>query len=156
MPPPTRIIHTYNPILLHLPFAQDLALNSVYASGWSVLAELALEVGNWTAYEHCQEQFQTSSQAIQALMWDETANSFQSVYTDSKGKDQFSKANSVQNLFPLLLKDLPVDKVDLIASQLADEAAFNAPFSIPTVSLTHTYTPFVYVVHLLHSCLSWM
>ena len=105
----------------------------MYASGWSILAELALEVGNWTVYEHCQEQYQISSQAILTLMWNEDTQSFQSKYTDSDGVDKFSMANSVQNLFPLLLKDLPADKVDFIASQLADDKVFNAPFSIPTV-----------------------
>ena len=99
-----------------------------------MLAELALAVGDNVAHKHCQEQFQISSHAIQSRMWDETAHSFQSVYIDTGGKEQFSIANSVQNLFPLLLKDLPVEKVDQITNQLADEQTFNAPFSIPTVS----------------------
>jgi hypothetical protein len=113
---------------------QDLALNSVYASGWAVLAELAGELGDDDVQAHCEEQFELSSRAIQTLMWDHTTASFQSVYKDSDGVDKFSVANSVQNLFPLLLKDVPADKVAMIVEQLADEERFDAPYSIPTVS----------------------
>jgi hypothetical protein len=109
----------------------------VYASGWAVLADLAAQLGDEgeDMRAHCLTQFELSSHAIQLHMWDETSQTYQSRYTDSDGQDKFSVANSVQNLFPLLLKDLPAEKVAMITSQLADEEVFNAPFSIPTVRI---------------------
>lgn len=116
-------------------FVKDLALNSVYASGWSILAELSLLLDDQASYDHCQEQFSISSRAILDHMWDESSQSFQSVYKDVDGVDKFSTSNTVQNLFPLLLRDLPHDKLNTIIVQLEDESKFKAPFSIPTVAM---------------------
>ncbi len=67
-------------------------------------------------------------------MWDADHNSFQTVYKDYDGKNYFAVANTIQNLFPLLLSDLPQDKIDMIVAQLKDTSKFNAPYSIPTGS----------------------
>jgi hypothetical protein len=114
---------------------KDLALNCVYASGWRVLADLARELGDTETADFCQDQATQSSAAIQSKMWDAEKQTFQTVYTDFDGVDKFSLANSVQNMFPLLLSDLPADKVDGIVAQLSDTAKFAAPYSVPTVAM---------------------
>jgi len=37
------------------------------------------------------------------------------------GKEKYSPANTVQNLFPILLRDLPQTYTDMIVDQLVDE-----------------------------------
>jgi hypothetical protein len=114
---------------------KDLALNCVYASGWRVLAELALELGDTATHQRCLDEAAKSSSAIQQKMWNAETGSFQTVYTDFDGVDKFSLANSVQNLFPLLLSDLPQERVDGIVAQIADPAKFASPYSVPTVAM---------------------
>lgn len=114
---------------------KDLALNCVYASGWRVLAELATELGDSETAEYCQNEASQSSAAIQSKMFDAEHNTFQSVYTDFDGQDKFSAANTIQNLFPLLLSDLPSQQVEALVSQLTDTTKYAAPYSVPTVSM---------------------
>lgn len=114
---------------------KDLALNSVYASGWRVLGELAEAAGDAALAERCHAEAKISSDAILNKMYNPAQGHFQSIFKDIDGVDKFAEANTVQNLFPLLLKDLPADKLAIILDQLQDEAKFNAPYSIPTVSM---------------------
>jgi hypothetical protein len=114
---------------------KDLALNCVYASGWQVLSDLAKELGDRDTASYCAQQATLSSAAIQSKMWDAQHDSFQTVYTDVDGIDKFAVANAVQNMFPLLLADLPQDKVDGIVAQLSDTGKFAAPYSVPTVAM---------------------
>ena len=114
---------------------KDLALNCIYSSGWRVLAELAKELEDEETYKLCSDEATKSSAAVQAKMWNPAQQSFQTIYTDSDGVDKFSVANSVQNMFPLLLADLPADKVQGIVSQLSDTTKFATPYSVPTVAM---------------------
>lgn len=114
---------------------KDLALNSVYASGWRILGELADVIGDTETAALCAAEARRSSASILSKMWNPAQGHFQTVYTDSDGVDKFSEANTVQNLFPLLLADLPADKVHLIVEQLSDESKFGAPYGIPTVAM---------------------
>lgn len=114
---------------------KDLALNTVYASGWRVLGELAAEVGDVLTAKKCFFEADRSSDAILSKMWSPEQGRFQTVYTDSDGVDKFSQANTVQNLFPLLLKNLPADKLRFIVQELSNDSKFFAPYSIPTVAM---------------------
>lgn len=113
---------------------KDLALNSVYASGWNILGDLARELGDIETANKCDREAFISTNAILKKMWSSDQGIFQTVYTDADGRDKFSVANTVQNLFPLLLRDLPADKVALLVDQLKDSSKFNAPYSVPTVA----------------------
>ena len=53
-------------------------------------------------------------------MWDPAQQSFQTIYKDWDGVDKFSVSNTIQNLFPLLLQDLPRGRVAAIVAQLKD------------------------------------
>jgi hypothetical protein len=113
---------------------KDLALNSVYASGWDILGDLASEFGDDELAGRCHAEAKRTSDAILTKMWIDEQGRFNSLYIDADGIEKASIANTVQNLFPLLLRDLPADKVDFIADQLADENKFFTPFTIPTVA----------------------
>jgi hypothetical protein len=114
---------------------KDLAVNSVYASGWRILGELALEIGDKETHDYCMAQSDLSSQAIFSKMWQADQGHFNSLYIDSDGVEKVSQANTVQNLFPLLLKDLPKQYLQVILSQLQDTNKFNGPFMVPTVAI---------------------
>jgi hypothetical protein len=114
---------------------KDLALNCVYSSGWMVLAGLADAIGDSETAQLCRTEAKLSSDSILNSMWNAEQGHFQTIYTDRDGIDKFSDANTVQNLFPLLLADLPADKLELIVGQLKDVNKFNAPYSIPTVAM---------------------
>jgi hypothetical protein len=114
---------------------KDLAVNSVYASGWRILGELAQELEDANTAEYCFDQSKVSSEAIFTKMWIPSQGQFNSLFIDWDGKEKTSIANTVQNLFPLLLKDLPEDKKNFLTNQLKDPKKYNSPFSVPTVSM---------------------
>eukprot|EP01038_Epipyxis_sp_PR26KG_P010682 gene10682-14345_t len=114
---------------------KDLAMNSVYASGWEVLSRLLLELNDNTLAEYCYNQFLLSSTAILNKMWDDEKKQFHSLFIDSDGIEKPSIANTVQNLFPILLSNLPAEKMSVIVDQLQDKSKFNSIYSIPTVAM---------------------
>jgi hypothetical protein len=114
---------------------KDVGLNSVYAAGWGVLGDLALELGDHSASERCYEEMRKTSSAILDKMFIPAQGRFNTLYIDSDGQEKASVANTVQNLFPLLLRDLPAQHVDRIEAELRDENKFNGPFAVPTVAL---------------------
>lgn len=115
---------------------KDLAVNSVYAAGWAVLADLARDLGDDAAAAVCDNEYIVSRDGILSKMWSAEQNQFQTLYVDSDGVEKFAEADTVQNLFPLLLKDLPADKVNGIVSKLEDPLQYAAPMGIPTVSMS--------------------
>jgi hypothetical protein len=60
---------------------------------------------------------------------------YNSLFIDFDGIEKSSVANTVQNLFPLLLHDLPSEHLNVILSHLKDEKKFNAKYMIPTVAM---------------------
>ena len=115
---------------------KDIALNCVYAAGWEILSDLAHIIGHDDTAAKCKQEFQRTSSAIQSKMFNKKTQSFQSIYKDSRdGVNKFSIANTVQNLFPILLSDLSSTHLNAIVAQLTNTDQFKAPFSIPTVAL---------------------
>jgi hypothetical protein len=114
---------------------KDLAVNCVYAAGWKILAELALEMGDVTTAQDCEKEYKISSSAIISKMFIKEQGHYNSLFIDgADGVEKPSIANTVQNLFPLLLSDLPQDHLEIILSHLQDEKKFNAAFMVPTVA----------------------
>jgi hypothetical protein len=114
---------------------KDLAVNCVYASGWKILSDLAFEIDDKNTAEYCLNQYHISANAIVKNMYQPTQGHFQSLYIDWDGIEKPSIANTIQNLFPLLLYDLPQEKIDLIVNQLSDPNKFASKYAIPTVSM---------------------
>lgn len=114
---------------------KDLAVNCVYAAGWKVLSDLAKLAGNMDLSKECEEEYQISSQAIINKMFQKDQNHYNTLYIDSDGIEKASVANTVQNLFPLLLNNLPKEHLKILLSHLQDEKKFNSKFMIPTVAM---------------------
>jgi len=119
----------------HFWFVQDVGLNCVYAGGWEVLGDLAAELGDAATADRCRAEAAASSAAIHALMFSDEHSGYRTTYRDADGKRRFAKANTVQNLFPLLLGDTPTDRVAALVGEVTSETKFNAPYALPTVAM---------------------
>jgi hypothetical protein len=86
---------------------KDVGLNSVFASGWGVLMQLAAAVNDTTTEQLCAKEAAISTRAIMTKMFDVSLEGFRSLYVDCDGQEKISGANVVQNLLPLLLPSLP-------------------------------------------------
>lgn len=114
---------------------KDIAVNCVYASGWSILADLAEKLDDFETAKSCKNQNEISATAILSKMFIKEQNRYNSLYIDSDGVEKASISNTIQNLFPLLLQQLPTDQLNRIISELNDENIFNSNFSVPTVAM---------------------
>jgi hypothetical protein len=56
------------------------------------------------------------------------------LWIDGDKQERRTDANTIQNLLPLMMGDLPAEHVDMIVAQLQDETKFNLPFGLPTVA----------------------
>lgn len=113
---------------------KDAALNSVYAAGWGILGALARELGDESAAKVCEKEYAISRDAILTKMWQPALNRFSTLFVDWDGVEKSSKANTVQNLFPLLLPDLPAEMVRAIVEQIESQTKFGTPFPVSTVA----------------------
>lgn len=129
---------------------KDIGLNSVYASGWRVLSELALFIDDSETASYCEKESAKSSQAILSKMYSSEQGHFQSLYVDNDGVEKFSQANTIQNIFPLLLKDLSSEHLDLLVGQIKDSNKFGGNlYALPTGTLSPVHT--THVPSLTHS-----
>ena len=114
---------------------KDVGLNSVYANGWKVLADLAQLIGDDNTASECNREYKTSRDAIIKKMFITEQGRFNTLYVDNDGKEKASIANTIQNLFPLLLYDLPISYVNIIVADVANENKFMSPFALSTVAM---------------------
>lgn len=114
---------------------KDIALNCVYASGWMILSEMASVVGDIDTANECNSQYKITRDAIINKMFISSQGHFNSLYIDNDGKEKISISHTIQNLFPLLLHDLPTNYVDIIVSDLSNEKKFMSAYPIPTVAM---------------------
>lgn len=112
----------------------DVGVNSVYASGWGVLADLASHF-NATLSSYCKEQQARSEQAILEHCWSADLQRFVSMYKDRDGVIRHSVVETAQSLFPLLLESLPHDKQEsIVKTQLLNPSKFWVSYPIPSTS----------------------
>ena len=114
---------------------QDIAVNSVYASGWGILGDLASYYDTELAQE-CYINQRYSEQAIVTHMYDPETRRFHHLWQGQDGIQRHHSVKTVQCLFPLLLSpsSLPSEALDEILRLLRDEQEFGTPYMIPTVS----------------------
>ena len=117
-------------------FLKDVAVNSVYAAGWKQLSDLAASSPALapTYANDCLAEYKRSAQAIMEKMYDPAVGEFRALWIDGDRIERRSEANTVQNLFPLLLTDLPEDRMLALAAQLQDPNKFATSYMVPTVA----------------------
>jgi glycogen debranching enzyme len=121
-----------------LPFkawfrVQDIAVNSVYASGWGILGELASKF-NQTVAGECYRNQATAEKAIMQHMYNPETRRFHHLWHAQDGTQQRHTVRTIQTLFPLLLNSIPLEAINEIIRLLEDPNEFGTNFMIPTVS----------------------
>jgi hypothetical protein len=133
---------------------QDVAVNTVYAAGWRILATLAKEIDD-PSQSLCAERADLMEAAIKEHMWSEELQRFVTRYTDADGSKKISSVHSIQTMFPLLLQNLTKSQETSLLKDISDESKFWTKYPFPTVSKAErSYTP-VYRVNLMWRGPGW-
>eukprot|EP01125_Pyxidicula_operculata_P002557 TRINITY_DN12410_c0_g1_i1.p1 TRINITY_DN12410_c0_g1~~TRINITY_DN12410_c0_g1_i1.p1 ORF type:complete len:455 (+),score=78.79 TRINITY_DN12410_c0_g1_i1:126-1490(+) len=134
---------------------QDVGVNSVYAAGWGVLADLASNYDQ-NLSNYCRKNQQRVESTIISKCWSSQLNRFISFYHDKNGNRQEIQVEAVQSLFPLLLQNLPSSIVDTIVNtQLLNTSKFWTKYPIPTVSADAPQFQPVFTVDLMWRGPTW-
>jgi Mannosylglycerate hydrolase MGH1-like glycoside hydrolase domain len=114
---------------------KDVGVNSVYAAGWGVLAELADRMKDTALAARCRAMQSKVEASIIKHMWNAELSRFVSLYRDRDGVQREATVEAVQSLFPLLLSSLPRPMADsIVKTQLTNTSRFWLTYPIPSVS----------------------
>lgn len=113
---------------------QDLAIQCMFIDG---LYDLCWMMEQWEGsvvrFPDIREVILKSEQAVREKCWNEKDKAF---YSLRNGNEQLRDL-TVASLFPLLIKDLPEEKLGALVTLLRDDSQFNASYPVPSVSLSH-------------------
>ncbi len=125
---------------LELFNVEDVGVNAMYASGWRVLGELAENFDQELA-QHCMTQNEYHENAILSKCWSEDEGHFVSFYHQD-GEEKQTSIETIQSLFPLLLKRIPSALQTKVITRLTDPDLFQTPYPIPsTAKAEETFNP---------------
>jgi glycogen debranching enzyme len=96
-------------------------------------ALIAEELGEPERAETWRSRSQCMSSAIHQLLWNEEDG----FYYDRKFNGEHSNVKAVSGFLPLLLPDLPAERVDRLISALHDPSQFGSAIPVPSVSLSN-------------------
>jgi len=127
-------------------FVKDVAVNSVYASGWYVLSKLASSyLNDEELAERCLKEYKITFDAIMKKMFIGEFGGFRTLYIDSDAVEKVAPANTIQNLFPLLLTDLPDSMVEIILHEIENPDKFYSKYALPTVAMVSHHNIVYYI-----------
>ena len=105
--------------------------SSFQAQDMACLANIAAELGKKSAAGDWLRHSQELSRAVHAALWDKQS----AFYLDRELSGAFSPVRAISGFLPLLLEDIPAERVDLLLQALEDPAAFGSACPIPSVAL---------------------
>ncbi|KAI9331029.1 Six-hairpin glycosidase-like protein [Zopfochytrium polystomum] len=133
---------------------QDIAINTLVAAGWGVLGDLASQYDPVQAAKYYAKNAAHEA-AIKSRMWDASLKRFVTTFKDQDGSFKSSSVQTIQSLFPLLLRSLTSDQRSAIIADIIDPNKFWTAYPFPSVSKAEsTYHP-KYVYNLLWRGPSW-
>jgi len=113
---------------------QDLVIQCIYIDG---LYDLMWMMENWGGsldrYPGIREVISRAENAVLEKCWNEEDQTF---YSLRNGSEQL-KDLTIASLFPILIKNLPEERVRAIVAALEDETRFNTSYPVPSVSVLH-------------------
>jgi Glycosyl hydrolase family 63 C-terminal domain len=112
---------------------QDIAVNSVYASGWGVLGDLASTYDTELA-QKCYKNQGIAEAAILKYMYNPETRQFHHLWISKDGIQHKYPVKTIQTLFPILLSSLPQEALHQILHLIRDPDEFGTKYMIPTVS----------------------
>lgn len=111
---------------------EDVAVNVLHAENQRVLSQLLSQVGDSDGAAQFAVRAERTASALFERCWSPADEDFHGL----AGRDEaLLPAGTVSGLLPILLADLPADRVDRIAERLADPAQFATSYPVPSVSL---------------------
>lgn len=106
---------------------------SVYAAlERRYIARIARELGQVELGRHWDHRSSTISAQVHSRLW----NQEDGLYYDRELERQLDGVKAVSGFYPLLLDELPQERVDRLVEALQDPARFNTTFSVPTVAVS--------------------
>ncbi len=103
------------------------------AHDMAYLARIAREVGEAARADEWAERSRVMSARIHEDLWHE-GDAF---YYDREMSGEWSRVRAVTGFLPLLLEDLPAERVDALVRTLHDPAHFATAFPVPSVAASH-------------------
>lgn len=114
---------------------QDLVEQCIYIDGLYDLAWMMEEWdGSYARYPEIKNIIAKSENAVLEKCWNDADKTF---YSLKNGSQQLQEL-TIASLFPILIKDLPVDYVTEIVAALEDPKKFNTPYPVPTVAVSNS------------------
>lgn len=114
---------------------QDVGMNVLHAAGWAILGDLSRELGDEVSANIYYEYNTYAENAIKKYMWDSEIRQFCTTYRDSDGVFKKSTVQSIQTLFPLLMRTITSDQVQAVVEDILNPNKFWSNYPFPTVSL---------------------
>jgi len=112
---------------LNLFNVEDVMFNCLWVDGMRALEKLALEVGARLEIKRLADKTESS---IYRLMWQEKEQMFYAL----DNQNQPIKTETISNLFPLILPNIPKEMADTLLKRLLNPEKFWLPFPIPSVA----------------------
>jgi glycogen debranching enzyme len=118
---------------------EDVLVNVIYAEGTRALAELLEEHDDPKTAAQMRARCARTADALLTKCWHEERG----LFFDLAGPDEeMLEVSTVSSLMPLLLPDLPADRVARLVGHLTDPSAYAAPYPVPSVSMAEpSYHP---------------
>ena len=118
-------------------FDQAIPLDAVDFSTYAALdmasiAAIADELGDTPRARHWEDAAGRTSRAIHELLWDDQRG----LYYDRTMNGELSDVAAISGLLPLLLDDIPPERVDRLVAAIDDPARFATRAPIPSVAVS--------------------
>lgn len=112
---------------------QDLVEQCIYIDGlYDLLWMMDEWEGSREGYPDIQSVITKAESAVLEKCWNSEDKTFYSLRNGSQQLKDFT----IASLFPILMKDLPRDRVAEIVSALKDPKKFDTPYPVPTVAVS--------------------
>jgi hypothetical protein len=120
-------------------YVEDVGVNSVYAAGWGILADLSEEVAHGDRYyellaKYCREQELLFTARIVASAWSAEHQRFVSRWRARNGTWLVASEETVQSLLPLLLNISDPLIKSIINTQLLNTSKFWTGVPVPSTA----------------------
>lgn len=107
---------------------------SVFAArDMGYVARIARELGETERANEWEERSRALSARVHEYLWHEEDG----FYYDRGMDGEWSRVRAVTGLLPLLLDDIPAERVDVLVDTLLDPAHFGTAFPVPSVAASH-------------------
>ena len=119
----------------HIFDVQDLVVQCIYIDGMYDLLWMMQEWdGSCDRYPDIESVIARAENAVLEKCWNSEDKTF---YSLRNGGQQLQDL-TIASLFPILIKDLPDDRVVEIVRALKDPKKFNTPYPVPTVAVSNS------------------